>query len=163
MKQTETQHTLEVTTPTQREIVLARVLDAPRALVFDAFTKPELLKRWLLGPDGWSMPICDLDLKPGGAFRYEWRNDEDGMQFGVGGVYREIVRPERIVHVEKMDGCPGEALITTTFVESDGSTTVTMTCFYESREIRDMALGSGMEKGVAKSYERLAELFEAAA
>ncbi len=83
---------LEITTPSDREIVMTRVFDAPRDLVFDAYTKPELLKRWLLGPRGWSMPVCEIDLRVGGAYRYVWRRDPDGNEMGMGGVYREIVR-----------------------------------------------------------------------
>ena len=84
---------LEITTPGDREIVMTRVFDAPRELVFDAHTKPELVKRWLLGPDGWSMPVCEIDLRVGGAYRYVWRRDTDGTEMGMGGVYREIVPP----------------------------------------------------------------------
>ncbi|MBD5657080.1 MAG: SRPBCC domain-containing protein, partial [Candidatus Eremiobacteraeota bacterium] len=103
---------LQVATPSDREIVMTRIFDASRDLVFDAFTTPEWIRRWLLGPPGWSMPICEVDLRVNGPFRYVWRNDADGTTFGVGGVYREIVRPERIVHVEKFDEpwYPGEAL-----------------------------------------------------
>lgn len=151
-------NTLEVTTPSDREIVMKRVFDAPRSVVFDAFTKPELIKRWLLGPDGWSMPVCEVDLNVGGTYHYVWHNDADASEFGFNGRYREIVRPERIVHVESMDGNPGEALITTTFVEQNGSTTVTITMKHESREVRDMVLATGMDEGVARSYERLDEV-----
>ena len=77
---------LEVSTPTEREIVMTRVFDAPRKLVFDAHTKPELVKRWLLGPPGWSMPVCEIDLRVGGMYRYVWRRDQDGTQMGMGGV-----------------------------------------------------------------------------
>lgn len=153
-------HQLELTTPNDCTIVMTRVLDAPREMVFDAFTKPELIKRWLLGPDGWSMPVCDVDLRPGGTFRYRWRNDADGTEFGMTGTYREIVRPERIVYAETFDepGAPPEAEVTTSFVERNGSTTVTTSVQYASREIRDMAIESGMESGVAASYDRLAAM-----
>ena len=87
---------LRISTPTDREIVFTRVFDAPRELVFDAMTRPELLKRWLLGPPGWTMPICEIDLRVGGAYRYVWRS-ADGVEMGMGGIHREIVRPERIV------------------------------------------------------------------
>ncbi|MGH9367901.1 MAG: SRPBCC domain-containing protein, partial [Thermoanaerobaculia bacterium] len=73
---------LKVTAPTEREIVMTRVFDAPRELVFDAHTKPELVKRWLLGPDGWSMPVCEIDLRVGGKYRYLWRCDRDGTEMG---------------------------------------------------------------------------------
>src|ERR1700716_2719278 len=150
---------LQITTPTDREIAMTRVFNAPRRLVFDALTKPELVKRWLLGPPGWSMPVCEIDLKVGGSYRYVWHN-EDGREMGMGGKYREIVRPERIVHSEKFDEAwyPGEALVTTTLVEKGGSTTLTTTMLMESREARDEVLESGMESGVAVSYDRLEEI-----
>ncbi len=151
--------TLKVTTPTDREIVMTRVFDAPRSLVFEAFTKPELVQRWLLGPDGWSMPVCEIDLRVGGSYRYVWRH-ANGKEMGMSGVYREIVAPERIVSTEKFDDpwYPGEAVGTLVLIEQDGKTTVTQTMVYESREIRDGILKSGMERGVARSYDRLAEL-----
>jgi len=151
--------TLKVTTPSEREIAMTRVFDAPRSLVFDAHTKPELVKRWLLGPPGWSMPICEIDLKVGGTYRYVWRKD-DGTEMGMGGVYREIVAPERIVATERFDQSwyPGEAVGTLVLVEQSGKTTVTQTVRYESREARDAVLKSGMERGVAASYDRLAEV-----
>src|ERR1700678_2882524 len=116
---------LAIATPSDREIVMTRVVRAPRALVFDAFTKPELIKRWLLGPDGWSMPVCVVDLRVGGTIKYRWRSDEDGREFGLEGAFREIVRPERLVHDELFDDVPeeGRAMVETTFVERDGVTT----------------------------------------
>jgi len=147
-------NTLRVTTPSDREIVLKRVFDAPRELVFQAWTKPELLKRWLLGPPGWEMVVCQVATKVGERYRYEWRNAE-GTQFGVGGVCREFAPPSRFVTAEKMDGQPGECLVTATLDEQDGKTALTLTLLYESREIRDLALKSGMERGVAASYDRL--------
>jgi uncharacterized protein YndB with AHSA1/START domain len=151
---------LKLTTQGDREIVMTRALDAPRRLVFDAFTKPELVKHWLLGPPGWSMPICEIDLRVGGVYRYVWRRDSDGSEMGMGGVYREIVAPERLVATEKFDQAwyPGEAVGTTVLVEQDGKTTITQTVLYQSREARDAVLKSGMERGVAASYDRLAEL-----
>lgn len=153
---------LQVTTPSDREIAMTRVFDAPRPLVFEALTTPDLVKRWLLGPPGWSMPHCEIDLKVGGVYRYVWRNDEKGKEFGTGGVFREIHPPERIVHTEQMDGAPGEALNTTLLTARDGRTTLTLTMLFDSKESRDAALGSGMEKGVAISYDRLADLLAAA-
>jgi uncharacterized protein YndB with AHSA1/START domain len=150
---------LRVTTPTDREIALTRVFDAPRKLVFEALTRPELLKRWLLGPPGWSMPVCEIDLKVGGSFRFVWRKD-DGTEMGMGGVYREVVPPSRLVHTEAFDQSwyPGQALVTTVLVEQAGKTTLTSTILYESREARDAVLKSPMESGVAQSYDRLAKL-----
>lgn len=152
--------TFRVTTPTDKEIQMTRVFDAPRHLVKEAFSKPELLKRWLLGPPGWEMVVCNVANKAGERFRYEWRNTATGHQFGTGGVVREI-GPGRIVHTEVMDGQPGESLVTTDFVEEGGKTTVTMTLLFESKEIRDGALKTGMEHGVAASYNRLEELLAA--
>src|SRR5262245_25304015 len=94
--------TLIVTAQGDREVMMTRVLNAPRNLVYDCYTKPELLKRWLHGPDGWLMVVCDNDLRVGGAFRWEWRN-ADGRQMGMRGVYRHIVAPERIVRTEVFD------------------------------------------------------------
>ena len=151
---------LQIKANGDREIVMTRVFDAPRKLVFDAFTKPELLKQWLLGPPGWSMPVCEIDLRIGGRYRYVWRRDTDGTEMGCGGVYREIVPPERLVHTEQFDDpwYPGESLITTVLDEQRGKTTLTATMLYESRDARDGILKSGMESGVAASYDRLAEL-----
>jgi uncharacterized protein YndB with AHSA1/START domain len=155
---------LKLTARGDREILITRAFDAPRKLVFDAFTKPELVKQWLLGPDGWSMPVCEIDLKVGGKYRYVWRRDKDGTEMGMGGVYREIVAPERIVATEKFDQpwYPGEAVGTFVLVEQGGKTTLTETILYESREARDGVLKSGMEKGVVASYDRLAKLLEKA-
>jgi uncharacterized protein YndB with AHSA1/START domain len=152
--------TLQITTPTDREIAMTRVFDAPRQLVSDALTKPELVKQWLLGPPGWTMPVCEIDLRVGGAYRYVWRRDSDGTEMGMGGVYREIVAPERVVATEKFDEAwyPGEALGTTVLVEHGRKTTLTQTVLYQSREARDGVLKSGMERGVAASYDRLAGL-----
>jgi len=151
--------TLQVTTPSEREIAMSRVFDAPRSLVFDAWTKPELLKRWLGVRAGWSMAVCEVDLKVGGAYRFVWRSS-DGTEMGMGGVYREIVRPERLVATESFDDpwYPGEAVDTTVMVEENGKTRVTTTVLYESQEIRDAVLESPMERGVAESYDKLADV-----
>jgi uncharacterized protein YndB with AHSA1/START domain len=149
--------TLQITTPSEREIVMSRVFDAPRSLVFDAWTKPELLKRWLGVRGGWSMVVCEVDLRVGGAYRFVWRGP-DGAEMGMGGVYREIVPPERLVATESFDDpwYPGEAVDTTVLVEEGGKTTATTTVLYESEEIRDAVLESGMTRGVAESYDTLA-------
>ena len=154
--------TFKVEPSGDREIVMTRVFNAPADLVFDALTKPDLVKRWLLGPPGWSMPICDIDFKVGGKYRYVWRN-EDGREMGMGGTYREIVRPERIVHTELFDEAwyAGESLNTWTLKEKDGNTTLAVTMRYETRETRDGVLESGMERGVATSYDRLDDILEA--
>jgi uncharacterized protein YndB with AHSA1/START domain len=150
---------LEVTTPTDREIAMTRVFAAPRRLVFDAFTKPELVRRWLLGPSGWTMPVCEIDLRVGGRYRYVWR--KTGVpDMGMGGVFREIVPPERIVATELFDDAwyEGEAVDTTLFDEQGGSTRVTITMLLASKEVRDAVLKSGMEGGVEAGYDRLDEI-----
>lgn len=152
--------TLIVDTPADREIVLTRVFDAPRQLVFEAFTRPELLKRWF-GPRGWSLVVCEVDLKVGGGFRFVLRSPE-GKDVGMRGVYREIVPPERSVHMELFDDFPGESQVTAVFVEQAGKTTMTATILYPSKEVRDAVIQSGMEHGAAESYDKLAELLAAA-
>lgn len=141
------------------EIVMTRTFNAPRRTVFEAMTKPELIKRWLIGPDGWSMPVCEVDLRVGGSYRYIWRH-EKGDEMGVSGVYREIVPPEKIVHSEKFDQpwYPGEVVVTTVLTEAAGKTTFRSTIRSESAKAREVMLASGMEKGVARSYERLDEV-----
>jgi uncharacterized protein YndB with AHSA1/START domain len=154
---------LKLTTPGERDLVMTRVFDAPRQLVFDAHTKPELVSRWLLGPPGWSMPVCEIDLRVGGKYRYVWQHDQNGTTMGMGGVYREIQAPERIVNTEKFDEAwyPGEALGTLVLVEQGGRTTLTYTLRYESRAARDAVIQSNMESGVTASYDRLADLLAA--
>jgi uncharacterized protein YndB with AHSA1/START domain len=151
--------TLEVTTPSDREIAMTRVFNAPRRLVFDAWTKPELLKRWLGVRGGWTFEICEVDLRVGGTFRFVWRGP-DGNAMGMGGVYREIVRPERLVNTEKFDEpwYEGEAVDTMVLVEQDGRTTCTTTVICGSKEIRDAVLKSGMTGGVSESYDKLDEV-----
>jgi uncharacterized protein YndB with AHSA1/START domain len=154
--------TLQVSTPSDREIAMTRVFKAPRHLVFDALTKPELVKRWLGVQNGWTLEVCEIDLKVGGTYRYLWRK-EGGADMGMRGVYREIVRPERIVNTEVFDQAwyPGEAVGTAVLVEEDGRTTLTTTVLYDSRETRDAVLKTPMEKGVAASYDKLEELLAA--
>ena len=151
--------TLKLTTRGDREIVMTRIFDAPRSLVFEAFSKPELVRQWLLGPPGWSMPVCEIDFKVGGRYRYVWRH-ANGQEMGMGGVHREIVVPERIVATEKFDESwyPGEAVGTIVLVEQGGKTALTQTVLYESSEAREAVLKSPMEQGVTAGYDRLAEL-----
>ena len=150
---------LTITTPGDREIVITRAFDAPRRLVFDAYTKPDLVRRWLLGPSGWTMPVCEIDLRVGGKFRYLWRKDS-GTEMGMGGIYREIVAPERLVCTELFDDdwTGGETLSTLVLMEQGGKTTVTQTVLYASRKARDGALATGMTEGLEAGYERLDEL-----
>ncbi|HEV8264771.1 MAG TPA: SRPBCC family protein [Gemmatimonadales bacterium] len=155
---------LKITTSGDRELVMTRVFDAPRKLVYAAHTKPELVQRWLLGPDGWSMPVCEMDVRVGGTYRWVWRHDTNGTEMGMGGVYREVVAPERLVATEKFDEAwyPGEALNTLVLVEQGGRTTLTQTMRYESRAARDAVIKSGMEKGVKASYDRLDDVLAVA-
>jgi uncharacterized protein YndB with AHSA1/START domain len=154
-------NTLQVTTPSATEIVMTRTFDAPRQLVFDAFTRPELLRRWL-GRQGDEMTVCDVDLRVGGAYRYVFhlRPDEQGRRdtFRETGTFREIDPPQRVVCTESFDDYPGETVVSTIFVEQEGRTTTTATCMYESREVRDAIIASGVESGAGESYDRLAEL-----
>ena len=149
-------HELAVITPNDFDVVCTRIFDAPMHLVFDCHTRPALVKRWLLGPPGWSMPVCEIDLRVGGRFRYVWRNDESSRQFALAGAYREIAAPARLVCTEAFeDGDMPEALTTTVFTEAGGKTTMTLTISYASRALRDAALATGMTGGMAQSYERL--------
>jgi uncharacterized protein YndB with AHSA1/START domain len=154
--------TFQVSTPSDREIVMTRVFNAPRALVFEAMTKPELIRQWLLGPPGWTMPVCEVDLRIGGAYRYVWRNQQ-GTDMGMGGVFREINPPSRIVQTERFDKCwySGEAVGTLDLDERGGKTYLTLTLLYESKDARDTALKATMDKGVSASYNRLEELLAA--
>jgi uncharacterized protein YndB with AHSA1/START domain len=147
---------LEVTTPSDREICMTRVFDAPRRLVFDCWTRPELVRRWLTGPPGWEFVVCEIDLRAGGAYRWVWRN-QAGKEMGLGGVYRQVVAPERIVNTQLFDDdwTGGEAIGTLVLTESNGKTTVSDTILYASKKVRDEILKSGMERGVAASYDRL--------
>jgi uncharacterized protein YndB with AHSA1/START domain len=147
--------TLTVTTPTDREIALTRVFDAPRRMVFDALTKPELLKRWF-GARGWNLVVCEVDLRVGGTWRFVSRGP-DGTDMGHGGVYSVILPPDRLVYTELFDdqSYPGESLITHALVERNGKTTLTSTLLYATQEGRDIALSYPMERGVAEGYDRL--------
>jgi uncharacterized protein YndB with AHSA1/START domain len=151
--------TLKVTTPSDREVAMTRVFDASRRLVFKAWTTPELMKRWLYGPDEWRLAVCEFDMRVGGKVRFEWRNPE-GKSMGLSGVCREAVAPERLVFTEVWDEdwTGGETLVTLVFTEDAGKTTVTQTVLYSSQAARDGALKTGMEHGAAMSYDRLAEL-----
>ena len=156
----------KITLPSEREIVITRAFDAPRALVFDAWTKPALLKRWW-GAPGWSLPVCEIDLRVGGAWRYVMRN-ERGIEMTLRGVYREIVRPERLVNTQLMEGCEGqgesEAVCTMVLAERAGGTkqmhtTMTSTARYPSREVRDSVLKHGTtEEGMEAVFSRLARV-----
>lgn len=147
------------TTPSEREFAMTRVFDAPRELVFAALTSPEHVPHWMLGPDGWSMTVCEIDLRPGGAWRFAWRRD-DGTELELSGEYREIVPPERVVQTESWGGGWAETVNTLTLIEEDGRTTMTQTMLYPSQEARDAAFQTGMKDGATMSFDRLASYLE---
>jgi uncharacterized protein YndB with AHSA1/START domain len=152
---------LTVATQGDREVVFTRTFDAPRALVFDCLTKPDLVKRWLLGPPGWTMPVCEIDLRVGGQYRYVWRN-EDGRDMGVAGVYQEIAAPERIVHTETFDDnwTDGATTVTSVLSETGARTLLTTSVIYANEKAREGALFSGMTDGMKMGYARLDALLE---
>jgi len=147
---------LELTTPTEREIVIRRRFDAPPDLIFDCFTTPALLRRWLLGPPGWSMPECEIEARVGGRYRYVWRH-EDGRSMGVTGVIREVSRPERLVSTELFDEdwTGGETLVTLALSTENGRTLLTQTVLYSSQAARDGAVFTGMAEGMDLGFDRL--------
>ena len=147
---------LTITAPTDREIVMTRVFDAPRQLVFESWTSPRHLPHWMLGPEGWTMPVCEIDLRPGGAWQFVWRRS-DGTGMEMRGSYREIMPPERLVSTESWGGDWPETLNTLVLSERDGKTTIALTILYPSKEARDAALKTGMKEGVSVSFDRLAE------
>jgi uncharacterized protein YndB with AHSA1/START domain len=164
---------LSVSLPWDCEILMTRVFDAPRELVFDAWTKPEHITRWLYGPDGWSMPVCEVDLRPGGQWRYILEGPA-GEKMGMKGEYREISRPGRLTSADVFDDFAdvagevmpwpaspeGEAVSTMTLAEQDGTTTYTNTFRYRSMEARDAALATGMDQGMAVGFDRLSEYLQ---
>jgi uncharacterized protein YndB with AHSA1/START domain len=152
-------HKLMVTARGDRELIMTRSFDAPRDLVFQAFTRPELLKRWFGVFGGWSLEVCDIDLRVGGSYRYLWRGP-DGITMGMRGEYREVVPPERIVSTESFDESwyPGGAVGTMVLTEDRGTTTVTTTVRYESKEAREAVLRSPMEQGAGAGFDQLEAL-----
>lgn len=159
-------NSLDISTPSEREIRILRSFDAPRELVFEAFTTPALLRRWMFGPSDWSFEVCDIDLRVGGGYRYVWVRRKDGSRMGASGTYREIVTPARIVATERFDDpwYPGECLLGIEFVErAPGVTTLTQTLLYESRDARDRVLRSPMDEGLSAGFDSLAAIVVAEA
>lgn len=144
-----------VTTPSDREVCVTRTFDAARTIIWDCHTRPELVRRWLLGPSGWSMPVCDIDLRVGGRYRYLWRHNENGREFSASGEYLEIFAPERLVTSERMEGFEGEAINTLELAERDGRTSLAITMRFASKEARDHALRTGMNEGMGFSFDLL--------
>lgn len=148
--------TTTFSTPSDREVVMTRVFDAPRDLVYEAWTTPEHVSQWLLGPDGWTMPVCEMDLRPGGAWRRVWRKG-DGSEMEMRGEYREVSPPERVVETESWGGDWPETLNTLELAEENGRTIATLTVVYPSKEARDAAIQTGMKDGAEQSFARLEE------
>jgi uncharacterized protein YndB with AHSA1/START domain len=151
----------QVSLPSDREVKVTREFDAPRDLVYRAYTEPQLVQRWLLGPPGWKMPVCEMDVRPGGRYRWRWRSDEGGAEFGFHGEFLEVSPPARIVNTEFYDpgdvgGDMGEgALITVTFTEKGGVTTLTSLMDFKTKAARDAAMSTGMTDGMEQSYQLL--------
>jgi uncharacterized protein YndB with AHSA1/START domain len=150
--------TFEVTTPSDCEIRLTRLFDAPRRLVFEAMTKPQHVKQWwgCLG-EGYSVSVCEIDLRRGGSWRFVHRTPQGDFAFY--GEYREIAPPDRLVFTEIFDQFPDtESVVTAVFTEEKGKTRLTATVRYPSIEVRDAVIQSGMAKGAGLSYDRLEEV-----
>ena len=156
----------EVTLPSDTEVRVTRAFHAPRQLVWEAHTKPELVQKWMLGPPGWSMPVCEMDVSAGGKYRWRWKSDEDGTEFGFHGTFRQVEAPARLVHDEYYD--PGDiggdmptnepALVTLELSEAGGVTSAVSTMKFASKEARDGAVATGMTDGMEMGYARLDEL-----
>ncbi len=151
---------LEIRAVGEREIQMTRIFGAPRTLGWDAWTKPELVRRWLGGPEGWSLTGCDIDLRPGGSYRFVLTRERDGETMAWGGDYVLVEHPERWVNTEIFEPAwyPGESLITNLLHEKEAATVLETTMRYESQETRDKVLGSGFEEGDIEAYERLSAL-----
>ena len=154
---------LTVTTPNPNEIHMSRTFDAPRRLVVKAMTTPELIKRWLGGVRA-TVLSAEVDFRVGGKYRYVLRPHKGPdfgaparPDFGFGGVYREIGEA-RVVHTESFDGYPGESLVTSTFTEEGGKTTLHVIVRFESQQIRDAVIATGMTNGAGESYDALETL-----
>jgi len=139
-------------TPSETEVTIVRVFAAPRRFVFDAWTNPKHLPQWM-GPRAWTMSVCDIDLRPGGAYRFVWHNDE-GAEMGISGVYREVDPPARLVTTEAWDGWH-QTLNTLELSDEGARTRATFTMQFPSREARDAALATNMREGMSEGYDRL--------
>ena len=144
-------------TPNDTQLVVTRVASAPRKAVFECWTNPKYLPQWMLGPPGWTMPVCEIDLRPGGTWHYVWRKD-DGSEMAMTGTVKEVKAPERLVTTERWGPEWPETVNTVQLVEAAGRTTITITVLYPSKEARDMALQTGMKAGMNAGFARLDEL-----
>jgi uncharacterized protein YndB with AHSA1/START domain len=141
-------------TPSDREVVITRVVDAPRDLVWKAWTSPEHIRQWMLGRPGWTMPVCEMDLRPGGKWRYVWRQP-NGADMTLSGAVREVAPPARLVTTERWGPEWPETLNTMALTESRGLTTITLTVLYPSKAARDAALQTGMKEGMELTFGNL--------
>src|SRR5882672_4410543 len=151
----------EVTTPADEEVCMTRLFDAPRRLVFEAMTKPEHVRQWWgrLG-EGYSVPVCEIDLRVGGTWRFVNRHPKGEATFY--GEYREITSPSRLVYTEIFADFPDTvSVVTADFTEEGGKTRIIATVRYPSKEVRDMVIGTGMARGAGISYDRLEDLVAA--
>ncbi|HMM79412.1 MAG TPA: SRPBCC family protein [Pyrinomonadaceae bacterium] len=158
----------EASLPSDTEVLVKRSFDAPAELVWRAYMEPELLRRWCGGHAGWSMPVCEMDMRVGGRYQWRWRNDEDGMEFGFTGEVMEVVPHSKIVHTQAFD--PGNmgitmggepSIITVTFDEVNGVTNVSTSIKYASKADRDEAFATGMTEGMEMNYKQLDEVLAA--
>lgn len=156
--------TSQVSLPSDSEVKVMRQFKAPLDLVYKAYTTPALMQRWLVGYAGWSMPVCEMDLRVGGQYRWRWRNNESEQEFGFTGVFREVIAGKKYVHTQVYD--PGtfggdmgeESIITVEFAEKNGHTILTCTLDYKTKESRDTAMSTGMTDGMETNYQLLDKL-----
>lgn len=154
---------IEVSQPSDREVRVVRQFNAPRQLVWDAHTKPELMQKWCSGYQGWTLPICEMDVREGGKYRWRWRSDADGGEFGFYGTFSDVKAPSRLAHDQYFD--PGDmdyampagdpCLITLEFSEANGVTTLVHTMTFVSKQARDDAVATGMTDGMEVNYTHL--------
>lgn len=161
LQQSRSTDSLTVTLPSDREILITRVFNAPPQLVFDVWTQPEHVKHWFGGCRGMTMTVCEMDLRVGGLWRYVLHDSSNGIDHGFSGEYREIVPPERLVATERYEPVPGsDHLNTLTLTEQDGKTMVRILVQHQSKEQRDGHLQSGMEVGLREALNRVEDLLE---
>lgn len=158
----------QVTLPSDREVRVTRQFNAPRELVYRAHTDAKLVPKWMLGPPGWTMPVCEMDVREGGTYRWRWRSEDGAQEFGFYGSFTEVKAPEKVVHDEYYD--PGSvggsmpagdpAIVTLSLSEASGVTTLICNIKFASKEARDGAVATGMTDGMEMGYARLDDLFK---
>lgn len=146
-----------VSFPSEREIRFTREFDAAIGQVWDAFTRPELIKKWMIGPGGWSMPVCEVEPRVGGTFRYQWASDDGAQTIGMGGVFIAFdpLRLIKCTQVFDEDWTDGEAVGTLSLTERGGKTVMENTILYKSKATRDAVLRTPMERGMAAGFDRI--------